>query len=59
MRLMSLRTPLTNLQGYLEALRDGVITAERSTFESLHEEVDRLVRLSRASMRSRSAMWPR
>jgi two-component system, OmpR family, sensor histidine kinase BaeS len=43
-----LRTPLTNLQGYVEALRDGVITAERSTFESLHEEVDRLVRLSRA-----------
>ena len=43
-----LRTPLTNLQGYLEALRDGVITAERSTFESLHEEVDRLVRLSQS-----------
>jgi len=43
-----LRTPLTNLQGYLEALRDGVITADRSTFESLHEEVDRLVRLSRS-----------
>ncbi len=43
-----LRTPLTNLQGYLEALRDGVITGDRSTFESLHEEVDRLVRLSRS-----------
>jgi signal transduction histidine kinase len=43
-----LRTPLTNLQGYLEALRDGVVAAERSTFESLHEEVDRLVRLSRS-----------
>jgi signal transduction histidine kinase len=43
-----LRTPLTNLQGYLEALRDGVITADRSTFESLHEEADRLVRLSRS-----------
>jgi signal transduction histidine kinase len=42
-----LRTPLTNLQGYLEALRDGVITADRATFESLHEEADRLVRLSR------------
>src|SRR5438552_130905 len=43
-----LRTPLTNLQGYLEALRDGVVTADRTTFESLHEEVDRLVRLSRS-----------
>ena len=43
-----LRTPLTNLQGYLEALRDGVVPAERSTFESLHEEVERLVRLSRS-----------
>ena len=43
-----LRTPLTNLQGYLEALRDGVLTADHATFVSLHEEVDRLVRLSRA-----------
>ncbi len=43
-----LRTPLTNLQGYLEALRDGVISADRSTYESLWEEADRLVRLSRA-----------
>jgi len=43
-----LRTPLTNLQGYLEALRDGVITADRSTYESLWDEADRLVRLSRS-----------
>jgi two-component system sensor histidine kinase BaeS len=43
-----LRTPLTNIQGYLEALRDGVITADRATYESLHEEADRLVRLSRS-----------
>jgi two-component system sensor histidine kinase BaeS len=43
-----LRTPLTNLQGYLEGLRDGVITADRATYESLHEEADRLVRLSRS-----------
>jgi signal transduction histidine kinase len=43
-----LRTPLTNLQGYLEALRDGVITADRSTYESLYEEAERLVRLSRS-----------
>lgn len=43
-----LRTPLTNLQGYLEALRDSVIAPDRQTFESLWEEADRLVRLSRA-----------
>jgi two-component system, OmpR family, sensor histidine kinase BaeS len=43
-----LRTPLTNLQGYLEALRDGVVVAERETFASLHEEVQRLMRLSRS-----------
>lgn len=43
-----LRTPLTNLQGYLEALRDEVIAPDRATFVSLHEEVDRLVRLARS-----------
>jgi two-component system, OmpR family, sensor histidine kinase BaeS len=43
-----LRTPLTNLQGYLEALRDGVVAADRDTFVSLHEEVERLMRLSRS-----------
>ena len=42
-----LRTPLTNLKGYLEALRDGVIPPDRATFESLWEETERLVRLSR------------
>ena len=43
-----LRTPLTNLQGYLEALRDGVIDADSATYESLWEEAERLVRLSRS-----------
>jgi two-component system sensor histidine kinase BaeS len=43
-----LRTPLTNLQGYLEALRDEVIPADRATFESLWDESERLVRLSRS-----------
>ena len=41
-----LSTPLTNLQGYLEAMRDGVIAPSPEQFQSLHEEVDRLVRLS-------------
>ena len=43
-----LRTPLTNLKGYLEALRDGVIPADRAAYESLLDEADRLVRLSRS-----------
>ena len=43
-----LRTPLTNLKGYLEALRDGVVPAERATYDSLLEEAERLVRLSRS-----------
>ncbi len=43
-----LRTPLTNLQGYLEALRDGVVPPDPEIFGSLHEEADRLVRLSRS-----------
>ena len=43
-----LRTPLTNLQGYLEALRDGVIEPDHATFESLWDEAERLVRLSRS-----------
>ncbi len=43
-----LSTPLTNLQGYLEALRDGVIPPSSEQFQSLHEEVDRLVRLSQS-----------
>jgi signal transduction histidine kinase len=43
-----LSTPLTNLQGYLEALRDGVIAPSTEQFQSLHEEVDRLVRLSKS-----------
>jgi signal transduction histidine kinase len=43
-----LNTPLTNLQGYLEALRDGVIAPSSEQFQSLHEEVNRLVRLSQS-----------
>lgn len=43
-----LRTPLTNLHGYLEALRDGVIEPTPEQFRSLHEEVERLVRLAQS-----------
>lgn len=43
-----LLTPLTNLVGYLEGLRDGVVPATPELFASLHEEAERLVRLSQA-----------
>ncbi|GAA4715160.1 sensor histidine kinase [Phytohabitans rumicis] len=33
-----LRTPLANLRGYLEALKDGVIAPDVDLFASLHEE---------------------
>ncbi|GIH04040.1 two-component sensor histidine kinase [Rhizocola hellebori] len=33
-----LRTPLANLRGYLEALKDGVIAADPAIFASLHDE---------------------
>ena len=43
-----LRTPLSTLQGYLEALRDGVAPVTSATLASLHEEAMRLVRLVNA-----------
>jgi signal transduction histidine kinase len=33
-----LRTPLSNIRGYLEALQDGVVEPERGIIDSLHEE---------------------
>jgi signal transduction histidine kinase len=33
-----LRTPLSNIRGYLEALRDGVVEPHRHVIDSLHEE---------------------
>lgn len=33
-----LRTPLANLRGYLEALKDGVLPPSPELFESLHDE---------------------
>jgi two-component system sensor histidine kinase BaeS len=33
-----MRTPLSNLRGYLEALSDGVVEPSRELFVSLHEE---------------------
>ena len=33
-----LRTPLSNIRGYLEAIQDGVVEPERRVIDSLHEE---------------------
>jgi signal transduction histidine kinase len=40
-----LRTPLSNLKGYLEAIRDGVIRPAPDAIRSLDEEADLLSRL--------------
>ncbi len=40
-----LRTPLSNVQGYLEGLRDGVITPSVTLFANLHDEAALLTRL--------------
>ncbi|MFC1941811.1 sensor histidine kinase [Chloroflexota bacterium] len=40
-----LRTPLSNLSGYLEAIRDGVIKPDSDTIHSLNEEASTLSRL--------------
>jgi signal transduction histidine kinase len=40
-----LRTPLSNIQGYLEALQDGVMKPDKETIRSLYEEAVLLSRL--------------
>ncbi len=40
-----LRTPLSNLRGYLEAVSDGVVKADDATIRSLNEEASSLSRL--------------
>jgi signal transduction histidine kinase len=40
-----LRTPLSNIQGYLEAIRDGVVEPNAATIHSLNEEAALLSRL--------------
>lgn len=40
-----LRTPLSNLSGYLEAIRDGVVKPDETTINSLNDEAASLSRL--------------
>ena len=40
-----LRTPLSNVQGYLEAIRDGLLQPDGRTIDTVHEQVMQLGRL--------------
>jgi signal transduction histidine kinase len=40
-----LRTPLSNIRGYIEAIQDGMVRADAATIHSLGEEVNLLSRL--------------
>ena len=40
-----LRTPLSNIQGYLEAIRDGLVEPSNDTIETIHEQAIQLSRL--------------
>ena len=40
-----LRTPLSNIQGYLEAIRDGVVDATPETIDTIHGQALQLSRL--------------
>jgi len=40
-----LRTPLANLNGYLSALKDGVIEGDKQLYESLHSELQRITEM--------------
>ena len=40
-----LRTPISNIQGYLEALKDGLIQPDANTLDTIHQQVVHLARL--------------
>lgn len=40
-----LRTPLSNIKGYLEGIQDGVVKADEATLKLIYEEVELLSRL--------------
>jgi signal transduction histidine kinase len=40
-----LRTPLANIQGYVEAMRDGLMQADAGTIDTLHQQVLHLTHL--------------
>lgn len=40
-----LRTPLSNIQGYLEAVKDGLLQPDRATIETIYQQVLQLAHL--------------
>lgn len=50
-----LRSPLTNIRGYLEALSTGVMEPTQQTIEALHDETRRLSNLTEDLMRLSAA----
>lgn len=40
-----LRTPLSNIQGYIEAVRDGLLQPDANTLDTIHQQVLHLARL--------------
>jgi signal transduction histidine kinase len=40
-----LRTPLSNVQGYLEAIKDGVLPPDEPTIETIYQQVRHVVKL--------------
>ena len=40
-----LRTPLSNIQGYIEAMRDGVLEPDQATLDTIHQQILYLARL--------------
>ena len=40
-----LRTPLSNIQGYLEAVRDGLLQPDNATMDTIYQQVQHLSRL--------------
>ena len=40
-----LRTPLSNIQGYLEAIKDGLLQPDAATIDTIHQQVVHLARL--------------
>ena len=40
-----LRTPLSNIQGYVEALKDGLLSPDDSTLDTIHQQTSYLTRL--------------
>src|SRR5699024_3845779 len=40
-----LKTPLTNLNGYLKGMKDGVIKGDKALYAALHDELARIMQL--------------